>query len=222
MQIEKGTRVIVTGASRGIGRALVESLLQRGAIVGINTRDTDTKFAKATIGRAVPLTFDVRDFEAASSSIDEFGRTYGGIDILINNAAFGRRPQFLVRLSKETIDELIHTNLIGAIYCTRAVISHMKSGGKIAFMSSISVANPVAGIGVYTVSKAGVESFAASIDAEYRRKGITALAIRFGPVRTRLVAHLESSIPDMPSPEEAAVRTIKLLEQEQPSVVVEA
>lgn len=223
MRIAQGTRVIVTGAARGIGKALAESLIRRGAIVGINTRGNDVILPlETTNDNAVTLNFDVRDFVTASRAIDEFGTRFGGIDLLINNAGVGGRPQFLMRATQATLDEIIETNLTGSIYCTHATLPHMKSaGGKIIFISSMAASVPMVGVTAYAASKGGLEVFARCLDAEYRRKGITGLAIRLGPVRTRMTRHLETVLPQMLSPEEAAEHCIRLIEAGGASVLEE-
>ena len=182
-----GKRIVVTGASRGIGRAIALACAAAGARVGVNFRDQ----APEDIGDgAIPLRFDVRDARAAAEEIGRFVETCGGIDGLVNNAAMNV-GSLLVSASDDDIRAVIDTNLLGPIVCTRAAIGAMlrqRGGGVILNISSVAAVKGGRGQTVYAATKGGLEAFTRSLAIEYGRKGIRAVCIRPGAVDTDMFA----------------------------------
>src|SRR6188508_2103969 len=122
-----GKRILVTGASRGIGRAIAIACAAAGARVGVNyhrSRDRALAVCNEIGPAAAPLEFDVGDAEAVARGVDAFAAFAGGIDGLVNNAGINR-PSLLVSASDADIAATIATNLIGPIVCTRAVVPAM-------------------------------------------------------------------------------------------------
>ena len=111
----EGVRVIVTGASRGVGRATAIACARHGATVGVNFHrsETEAREVAATIGGAATLLrFDVGDPEAVRSAFDAFAERTGGIDALVNNAAIVR-PSLLVSAGDEDVEAVVRTNILG-------------------------------------------------------------------------------------------------------------
>ena len=112
-----GLRVIVTGASRGIGRAIALACGRSGATVGVNFRrsEAEARVVAEQIGEnAILLPFDVTDSAAVARAFDEFGNRSGGIDALVNNAGINR-PSLLVSASDDDVEAVVRANIVGAI-----------------------------------------------------------------------------------------------------------
>lgn len=190
-------RVLITGASRGIGRAIAIECAKRGSIVGANFCHSSA--AAESLEALFPnnirsLQFNVQDFDAVHKAFNSFIDDEGAIDVLVNNAGIGARPQFLVKASKEVIDEIIGVNLLGTIYCTHAALPSMMKArcGQIINVSSIAAIDPTDGITAYAASKSGGEGLAVAVAKEYVRRGIRSCAVRLGLVRTDMTKDLIS------------------------------
>ena len=181
----EGKRIVVTGAGRGIGRAIATACLRDGAIVGANYRDS---FSDKPADNLILLQFDIRDADAAALALGQFVERFGGIDGWVNNAAVNR-PYLLISTTREKIREQIETNLIGPIVCSQLVLPFMvkQRGGVIVNISSVAAVRPARGQSVYAVTKGGVEALTRAIAVEYARKGIRAHTIRPGPIETEMI-----------------------------------
>ena len=184
----EGKRVIVTGASRGIGRAIAMACAESGALVGVNFNrsEGDAREVAGRIGeQAMLLQFDVADSTAVSTAFEAFERRAGAIDALVNNAGI-IRPSLLASARDADVDEVLRINLSGTIVCTRAVLRPMlaQRSGVILNVSSTAAERPVRGQSVYAASKAAIEAFTRAVAVEYGRKGIRCHCIRPGPVDT--------------------------------------
>ncbi len=184
-------KIVVTGAGRGIGRAIAKACLKAGATVGLNyraaeagVRALETEFPDRTIR----LPFDVRDPDAIQAGVAEFQRRAGRIDGWVNNAGVNR-PDLLVATDLDRIREQIDTNLAGPILCARAALPVMmgQRGGVILNVSSVSAVRPSQGQAVYAATKGGIESLTRALAKEYGRKGIRVHAIRPGPIDTSML-----------------------------------
>ena len=187
-----GKRILVTGASRGIGRAIAIACAAAGARVGVNyhrSRDRALAVCNEIGPAAAPLEFDVGDAEAVARGVDAFAAVAGGIDGLVNNAGINR-PSLLVSASEADIAATIATNLIGPIACARAVIPAMLEArrGVIVNVSSVAAGRPSRGQAVYAATKGAIESLTRAVAVEYGRKGIRCHAIRPGAVDTDMLA----------------------------------
>jgi 3-oxoacyl-[acyl-carrier protein] reductase len=188
----EGKRVVVTGASRGIGRAIAIACAQRGATVGINFHRSEKEaheVAERIGARAMLLRFDVGAPAAVAAAFASFLDRTGGIDVLVNNAGI-IRPSLLVSASDADIDAVIRTNVIGTITCTRAVIPSMlrQRAGVILNVGSVAAEQPWKGQTVYAATKGAIEAFTRAVAAEYGRKGIRCECISPGPVDTEMFA----------------------------------
>jgi 3-oxoacyl-[acyl-carrier protein] reductase len=187
-----GQRILVTGASRGIGRAIAIACAASGARVGVNyhrSRDRALAVCSEIGPAAAPLEFDVGDAAAVARGVEAFAAFAGGIDGLVNNAGINR-PSLLVGASDADIAATIATNLVGPIQCTRAVIPAMLEArrGVIVNVSSVAAGRPSRGQAVYAATKGAIESLTRAVAVEYGRKGIRCHAIRPGAVDTDMLA----------------------------------
>ncbi len=194
-----GQRALVTGASRGIGRAVALRLASEGASVALNYnsgRDEAEAVAgeiAAAGGSAVTLQANVADAAQAEALVDAAVATLGGVDILVNNAGI-TRDNLLMRLSEDDWDAVIDTNLKGAFLCTKAAIRPMlrQRSGRIVNMSSVVAITGNPGQANYTAAKAGLIGFTRTVAREVASRGITVNAIAPGFIATQMV----DSIPE--------------------------
>jgi len=187
-----GKRILVTGASRGIGRAIAVACAAAGARVGVNYHRSEEQARSLceTIGRSSrALRFDVGDAEAVARGVDEFVELAGGIDGLVNNAGINR-PSLLVSAGDDEIAAMVTTNLVGPILCTRAVLPVMvrQRHGVIVNIGSVAATRPSRGQSVYAATKGGLESLTRAVAVEYGRKGIRCHCVRPGAVDTEMLA----------------------------------
>jgi len=189
----EGQVAIVTGGSRGIGRAIAAALLARGthvAITGVNKdrlEQAEAELARAATGGARILIFvaDVRDQLAVQSLVDETARRQGGLDILVNNAGVG----WFGSVESQGHDEwrrVMDTNVTGVFNCCKAAIPHLRrrGGGYIINISSLAGTNPFVGGAAYCASKAAVDVFSEALMQEVRHDGIRVSYIKPGSVNT--------------------------------------
>jgi 3-oxoacyl-[acyl-carrier protein] reductase len=193
---------IVTGGSRGIGRAVAASFLREGihvAITGVNPghlREAETALSGEAAGGATlhALVADVRDPVAVESAIEETARRHDGFDILINNAGVG----WFGTVESEGHDDwrrVLDTNLTGVFNCCHAAIPHLRKrgGGWIINISSLAGSNPFAGGAGYCASKAGLDVFSEALMHEVRHDGIRVTCVKPGSVSTEFMGQTESA-----------------------------
>ena len=184
-------RILVTGATGGIGRAIALRLAHEGATVGLGFRSDDAGAAAlaAQIGPgAVPLGFDVAEPGQAEAAIGRFAEA-GGLDALVC-AAGVTRPGLLVATSEAELDLVLRVNLCGALACARAALPAMlgRRSGVIIFISSVAAVSPSRGQATYAAAKAGLEGATRALAVEYGKKGIRVCCIRPGPIDTPMLA----------------------------------
>jgi 3-oxoacyl-[acyl-carrier protein] reductase len=185
---------IVTGGSKGIGRAIAGALLESGTHVLITGRDAAALAAAAAslaeVGqragaRVETFAGDVRREADARAMVDAAVERFGALNILVNNAAVG----ILVDAAVMTGDqwrETIETNLNGVFYCTHAAIPHLRArgGGWIINISSLASQHPFAGGAAYSATKAGLNAFGEALMQEVRHDGIRVSTVCPGSVQT--------------------------------------
>jgi len=192
-----GKRAIVTGASRGIGRAIALALAAGGADVLINYAQHDgaaeeVATAIRKLGRqAVVYQADVADPVRASAMIQYAVKQFGGVDILVNNAGI-TRDNLVMLLRDEDWDSVLAVNLKGAFNCVRAVARPMLKAkwGRIINVSSVSGIAGNAGQANYAASKAGLIAFTKSVARELGSRNITANAVAPGYIDTEMTRGL--------------------------------
>ena len=175
---------LVTGGSRGIGRAIAVALAARGAQVVITGRSDEALHA-ASGERIHPVRADVSRPEQAAAAIDSAAEKLGGLDLLVNNAGVGWFAN-VADMTTESWQEIIETNLSGVFYCSRAVIPHLRTrgGGWIVNVSSLAGKNPFVGGAAYCASKAGLDAFTEALMQEVRYDKIRVSCIAPGSVAT--------------------------------------
>lgn len=186
-----GKVAVITGASRGIGAAIGRCLAAKGAAVVLSSRkqaalDEVAESIREDGGRAVAVAAHTGDMNATESLAQEAVRTFGGIDILVNNAA--TNPHFGPILSAEESHwhKILDVNVVGYFRMAKACSAEMRKrgGGKIINVASIAGKRPQPGMGVYCVSKAGVLMLTEVLAAELADADIQVNAIAPGYVRT--------------------------------------
>jgi len=205
----EGKVALVTGAGRGIGKAIAERLASEGAKVAVADIDPATAAATAAeIGRgAIAVTMDVTDGASVRDAVAETAKQLGPIDVLVNNAGWDKIEPF-VKSQEETWDRVIAINLKGPIRCARAVLDSMieRRSGKIVSISSDAGRVGSSGEAVYSAAKAGVIGFGRTLAREVARYGINVNVVCPGPTNTpllqetiggneKLMASLKQAIP---------------------------
>ncbi len=196
-----GKVALVTGAARGIGKAIVERLASDGAAVAIGdvaneaaARETLASLEKAG-GKGAVRMFDVGDAAQVDAAVADVLSALGRIDILVNNAGI-TRDNLLMRMSEEDFDAVIRTNLKGTFLLTKAVSRHMvkQRSGRIINMSSVVGMMGNAGQANYSAAKAGIAAFTKSTARELGSRGITVNAIAPGFIQTAMTAGLPEAV----------------------------
>jgi 3-oxoacyl-[acyl-carrier protein] reductase len=191
-----GKVALVTGGSRGIGRAIAVALGRRGARVIINyaARADAAREAAAAVeaagGQAAIAAFDVADAAAVTDAIKAIGKDCGGLDILVNNAGVAING-LLLRFSDEQWQKTLAVNLGGAFHCIRAAASLLlraKAAGRIINITSVVGESGNAGQAAYAASKAGLIGLTMSTARELASRGITCNAIAPGYIETDMTA----------------------------------
>ena len=196
-----GRAAIVTGASRGIGRAIARRLAAAGATVVAGARadhaDSVAREIEAAGGTAVGVTLDVTDSESvagvARATLDRFGR----IDVLVNNAGIVR-DQLLVRMKQSEWDAVVATNLTAAFICCQSVLRPMlkQRSGRIINIGSVVGQSGNPGQANYAASKAGLIGFSRSLAQEVASRGITVNVVAPGMIDTDMTAALDQRARD--------------------------
>ncbi|APJ05197.1 3-oxoacyl-[acyl-carrier-protein] reductase [Silvanigrella aquatica] len=196
-----GKVALVTGGSRGIGRAIAVALGALGAKVIVNYAG-NSQAAEATVseimqngGMATCVKFDVSDFNLVQESIKVLEKEHGGIDILVNNAGVSKDNLF-VKFKEEEWDTTLDTNLKGAFNCARAVAMGMmrKRAGKIINISSVVGLMGNAGQSAYSASKAGLIGLTKSLALELAGRNVQINAIAPGYISTDMTDALNEEV----------------------------
>lgn len=180
---------VVTGATKGIGYAIAETLLQNGAKVLICGRDkSDLRAAVETLsvhGRVEGEICDVRSEDQVRKLFDQCERLFGGLDILVNNAGIGIMGKTVGEMTGDEFRQTLETNLFGVFYaCHHALPILKKSGGYIINISSLAGQNAHPGMAAYNASKFGLNGFSEALMQEVRQDNIKVSYICPGSVNT--------------------------------------
>ncbi|MGF6653234.1 3-oxoacyl-[acyl-carrier protein] reductase [Paraburkholderia youngii] len=191
---------LVTGGSRGIGRAVSLSLASAGAAVAVNYRQRGNEAAQivgqieSAGGRAIAVQADVSVASDVKAMIDEVENRLGVVGVLVNNAGTGTIVD-IDRLTEAELDRTLAVNLKSAFLCTQAVLPGMRAQrwGRIVNLSS-AAARGAGLVGVhYNASKAGLEGLTRGYAARLAREGITVNAVAPGPIDTEMAAPLKAA-----------------------------
>lgn len=199
----EGKVAVVTGASRGIGKAIAKKLALQGAKVIINYNGSEEKAlaVKAEIeeagGQAVVYQCNVADYTACETFIQTVIKEQGSLDILVNNAGI-TRDGLLMKMSEEDFDQVVNTNLKGAFHTMRFAVRQMlkQRSGRIINMSSVVGVSGNAGQVNYAASKAGVIGMTKSAARELASRGVTVNAVAPGFISTDMTDVLSDKVKE--------------------------
>jgi len=190
----EGKVAVVTGGSRGIGLAIARRLLDAGGRVVI-TGTNESTLAKAAAqlgGNALPVRADVRRFDEVEALFHAAVATFGGVDVLVNNAGVGAFEP-VSSMSLDAWHTVLDTNLTGVFHCVRAALPHLRSrgGGWIINISSLAGKNPFPNGAAYCASKAALNAFSEALMQEVRHDNIRVAYVLPGSVRTEFMGHAQ-------------------------------
>ena len=198
-----GKSALVTGASRGIGRAVALKLAGLGAKVAINfagnlAKAQEVKDAiEASGGESILVQGNVADFEIVQSIVKSVAKNFGTIDILVNNAGI-TRDNLLIKMSESDFDEVVATNLKGVFNCTKAVTRMMMKQrcGRIVNMSSVVAITGNISQANYAAAKAGIIGFTKSSAKELASRNVTVNAVAPGFIATDMTDALSEKVKE--------------------------
>jgi NAD(P)-dependent dehydrogenase (short-subunit alcohol dehydrogenase family) len=177
--------VVITGASKGIGRAMAQRLAEDGARVALLARPSSalTEAGRDLGAAALPVACDVSDANQVRHAMANVAAHFGRLDILVNNAALCE-PHLVAQTTDEKIRAEISVNLMGPIFCCREAIPHLQRSGNghIVNVSSESVRMPFPYLAIYGATKGGLETFSAGLRSELRAQRIRVSVLRLGNV----------------------------------------
>ncbi|WP_164215429.1 3-oxoacyl-[acyl-carrier-protein] reductase [Virgibacillus sp. YIM 98842] len=187
----KGKNALVTGSSRGIGRAIALELAKQGANVAVNYAGSEEKARKVVeeiehLGvKAIKIQADVSDEADVKAMIKKVINEFGSVDILVNNAG-ANKDNLIMRMKEEDFDHVINTNLKGVFLCTKAAARHMmkQRAGKIVNVASIVGVSGNAGQANYVAAKAGVIGLTKTTAKEFATRNIQVNAVAPGFIST--------------------------------------
>lgn len=196
-----GKKVLVTGASRGIGRAIALELARQGADVAVNYAGSEAKALEVVdeinaMGReSFAVQCDVSNSESVTNMVKETIEQFGKLDILVNNAGI-TKDNLLMRMKEEEWDDVLNINLKGVFLCTKAVTRQMmkQRSGRIINISSIVGVSGNPGQANYVAAKAGVIGLTKTSAKELASRGITVNAIAPGFITTEMTDKLSEDI----------------------------
>ena len=197
----RGASVLITGAGRGIGRALARSLAAEGArltLVARTRSDLDALAAEVRErgGTALVHAGDIRRPEVCAAAVARAVEAHGGLQVLVNNAAVATFTK-VGETSDDDWARVIDTNLTAPFRLTRAALPHLSErGGHVVMISSLAGQNAVAGMASYCASKAALDHFAACLMLEVRHQGVKVTTIAPGSVATGFGGRSEASPQD--------------------------
>jgi 3-oxoacyl-[acyl-carrier protein] reductase len=190
--------VVVTGASRGLGRSIAAAFAQEGAhvVLGYRSRERDAKAALDEItgagGKATLLAFDVSDTAATTAAFEQVKSQLGAIDVLVNNAGVAR-DNLVPLMSDEEWNQVIDVNLRGAFVCTRAAVKLMiaRGGGSIINIASVAGLRASPGQASYSAAKGGLIALTRTLAAELAPRAIRVNAVVPGYLSTGMAARMD-------------------------------
>jgi 3-oxoacyl-[acyl-carrier protein] reductase len=216
----KDKKAIITGGSRGIGRAIAVEFAKNGASVALiyagNSAAASETVAEIESfgGVAIAYQCDVSSFEDTKKTVEEILQTFSRIDILVNNAGV-TRDGLVLSMSEDSFSEVVDTNLKGSFHMIRHLYSHMmkQRKGRIINMASVAGLMGNAGQANYASAKAGIIGLTKSVAKELASRNVTCNAIAPGFIETDMTAKLSEKIT------EAAVQVIPLKRMGQPEEI---
>jgi len=212
----RGASALVTGAGRGIGRAIARGLAAAGVKVTAVARtasDLDglVREIAAAEGRAVAFPGDLRDAGVCAAAVARAVEAHGGLQILVNNAGIGLHAP-VVETRDEDWARLFDTNLTAVFRLTRAALPHLTRGcGHVFMVSSLAGQNPIAGMAAYCASKAALDQFTRCLMLEVRHQRVKVTTIAPGSVATGFGGESEDAASWKLQPDDVAGAVLDLL-----------
>lgn len=199
----KGKTAVVTGASRGIGRAIAIKLARLGVNIVVNYRNSYdavqevVKEIQALGARALAVQCDISSYNDVENMMKKSMEEFGSIDILVNNAGI-TKDGLLMRMKEEDFDSVIDINLKGAFNCTRHISAIMlkQRSGRIINISSVSGLTGNAGQVNYSSAKAGILGMTKAVARELAGRGVTCNAVAPGYIQTDMTEGLSEKVRD--------------------------
>lgn len=189
----KGKVALITGADSGIGRAVAIAYAREGANILISYLNEDedaeetAKWVKEAGSKAVVVPGDIKNEEHCIALVTKAVEELGGIDILVNNAAFQRTYSSIQDITADEWDETFRTNIYAAFFLSKAAIPHMPAGSSIINTTSIQSRQPSSHLLAYAATKGAVSNFTAGLAEMVAEKGIRVNAVAPGPIWTPLI-----------------------------------
>jgi NAD(P)-dependent dehydrogenase (short-subunit alcohol dehydrogenase family) len=183
---------LITGGDSGIGRAVAVLYAREGADVAITylTEHADAEETKRAVEaegrRCIAMAGDVADFSFCEAAVEEAVKTFGKLDILVNNAAFQEHAVSVEDLSAQHFDRTMKTNLYGYFHMAKAAVPHLRRGGAIVMTGSVTAIEGSKALLDYSMTKGGIHAFTKSLSAQLIDRGIRVNAVAPGPVWTPL------------------------------------
>jgi len=189
-----GQTAVVTGAATGIGEAIAHRLAKAGATVAVADLNLAgaTEVARAIGGQALPVQIDISRSDSVNAAMAKVLARSGQIDILVNNAGIAGKAAPLSEQTDDDWRDVIAVNLLGVVYCTRAVIEHMRRRkyGRIVNIASIAGKEGNPNMSPYSATKAAVIGFTKSVGKELATEGICVNAVAPAVIRTHILDQL--------------------------------
>jgi NAD(P)-dependent dehydrogenase (short-subunit alcohol dehydrogenase family) len=222
-----GRAALVTGSSRGIGRAIARAFAEAGASVALHGRAESAELARTldelaeVAVEAVAVSGDLRQSESAKRIVDEAAERLGRLDILVNNAGFVV-PCAADEMDEATWDAVVDVNLRSAFFCAQAASRHMRANG---FGRIVNISSQGGEVAIptyvhYGVSKAGLNVMTRYLAVEWAQFGITVNAVAPAFVRTDLTAEVFRQLPDLYEDQLARVPKRRMCEPEEVAAAV--
>jgi len=190
---------IITGASKGIGRALALGFAEAGASVVVSSRTLETCAAVVAEieqrgGNALAVACDVGDLTTHAALIDATMARYGRLDVLVNNAGV-LKPHFTLRVSPAELDLLIAVNLKGPLFLSIAAVPHLAAdgGGAIVNIGALGASQPMEGIGAYCAVKAAMANWSNTMGREWAAQGVRVNVLVPGTIATDMILPVDEA-----------------------------
>jgi NAD(P)-dependent dehydrogenase (short-subunit alcohol dehydrogenase family) len=191
----EGRKALVTGGDSGIGRAVALAFAREGTDVAFSYLESEEKDAQETVRlveeagrRALPLPGDIRDENHCGALVDSTVSAFGGLDILVNNAAYQMaQPGGITDITTEQFDRVMKTNLYAMFWLCRAAVPHLRPGATIINTASIQAYLSSSALLDYATTKGGIVAFTKALAEDLAERGVRVNAVAPGPIWTPLI-----------------------------------